>query len=133
MSGFVRSRQIYDAEEGEPPPDASPRATPTAAGEQKNPRRRQAMTVIETPCSPFTSVCGRLGPPRCLNHLSEETLSSRDEPNRPLHPACARSMVWVRVEIMGSQNCGIVGKSQSVLMMIDPMISTRTRHRIVGP
>jgi hypothetical protein len=34
---------------------------------------------------------------------------------------------------MGSQNCGIVGKSQSVLMMIDPMISTRTRHRIVGP
>jgi hypothetical protein len=35
--------------------------------------------------------------------------------------------VRVRVEIMGSHNCGIVGKSQLVLMMIDPMISTRTR------
>jgi hypothetical protein len=33
----------------------------------------------------------------------------------------------VRGEIMGSHNCGIVGKSQLVLMMIDPMISTRTR------
>eukprot|EP01047_Picozoa_sp_COSAG01_P057356 COSAG01_NODE_6620_length_3574_cov_9.974676_4_plen_165_part_00 len=56
-----------------------------------------------------------------------------DEPNRPLHAACARSMVRVRVEMLGSQNCGIVGKSQPVLMMIDPMISTRTRNRIVGP
>jgi hypothetical protein len=28
---------------------------------------------------------------------------------------------------MGSQNCRIVGKSQPVLMMIDPIISTRTR------
>jgi hypothetical protein len=33
----------------------------------------------------------------------------------------------VRVVIMGSQKCGIVGKSQPVLSMIDPMISTRTR------
>jgi hypothetical protein len=32
----------------------------------------------------------------------------------------------VRVEIMGSQKCRIVGKSQSVLMMINPMIFTRT-------
>jgi hypothetical protein len=28
---------------------------------------------------------------------------------------------------MGSQQCGIVGKSQSVLVMINPMIFTRTR------
>jgi hypothetical protein len=34
----------------------------------------------------------------------------------------------VRVEIMGSQNCGIVGESQPVLMMIDPTISTRPRR-----
>jgi hypothetical protein len=27
---------------------------------------------------------------------------------------------------MGSQKCRLVGKSQSVLMMIDPMIFTRT-------
>jgi hypothetical protein len=33
----------------------------------------------------------------------------------------------VRVEIMGSQKCGIVGKSQSILIMIHPIISTRTR------
>jgi hypothetical protein len=33
------------------------------------------------------------------------------------------------MEIMESQKCGIakVGKSQSVLVMIDPIISTRTR------
>jgi hypothetical protein len=28
---------------------------------------------------------------------------------------------------MGTQKCRIVGKSQSVLIMVDPMISTRTR------
>eukprot|EP01047_Picozoa_sp_COSAG01_P070653 COSAG01_NODE_10770_length_2083_cov_171.070060_2_plen_89_part_00 len=33
----------------------------------------------------------------------------------------------VRVEIMGSQKCRIVGKSQSFLFMIDPIISTRAR------
>eukprot|EP01047_Picozoa_sp_COSAG01_P059020 COSAG01_NODE_7029_length_3384_cov_2.727245_3_plen_113_part_00 len=34
----------------------------------------------------------------------------------------------VRVEIMGWQHkCGIVGKSQPVLIMIDPIIFTRTR------
>jgi hypothetical protein len=32
------------------------------------------------------------------------------------------------VEIMGSQKCGIVGKSQPGLLMINPMISTRTRR-----
>eukprot|EP01047_Picozoa_sp_COSAG01_P093188 COSAG01_NODE_24381_length_781_cov_1.016129_2_plen_146_part_01 len=36
-------------------------------------------------------------------------------------------LLRVRVEIMGSQKCRIVGKSQSVLMMIDPIIFTRTR------
>jgi hypothetical protein len=33
----------------------------------------------------------------------------------------------VGVEIMGSQKCGIVGESQPVLIMINPMIFTRTR------
>jgi hypothetical protein len=33
----------------------------------------------------------------------------------------------VRVEIMESQQCRIVGKSQSILMMIHPIVSTRTR------
>jgi hypothetical protein len=40
--------------------------------------------------------------------------------------------IRVRVEIMGSQTCRIVGKSQPVLIMINPMISTRTRTRGVG-
>jgi NAD(P)-dependent dehydrogenase (short-subunit alcohol dehydrogenase family) len=32
-------------------------------------------------------------------------------------------------EIMGSQKCRVVGKSQPVLIMINPIISTRTRTR----
>jgi hypothetical protein len=40
----------------------------------------------------------------------------------------ARSVqLRVRVEIMGSQKCRNVGKSQSLVIMINPMISTRTR------
>jgi hypothetical protein len=35
--------------------------------------------------------------------------------------------IRVRVEIMGLQKCRIVGKYQSVLMMINPVIFTRTR------
>jgi hypothetical protein len=40
-------------------------------------------------------------------------------------------MIRVRVEIMGSQKCGIVGKSQSVLIVTNPNIFTRTR--IIAP
>jgi hypothetical protein len=35
--------------------------------------------------------------------------------------------IRVRVEIMGSRKCRIVGESQSVMIMNDPTISTRTR------
>ena len=37
--------------------------------------------------------------------------------------------IWValRVEIMGSQKCRIVGKSQPALIMINPIIFTRAR------
>ena len=41
--------------------------------------------------------------------------------------AGATAMVRVRAEIMGSQKCGIVGKSQSVLLVINPIIFTCTR------
>eukprot|EP01047_Picozoa_sp_COSAG01_P068219 COSAG01_NODE_9809_length_2338_cov_1.922287_1_plen_395_part_00 len=52
--------------------------------------------------------------------------------------ACMRCMhVRVRVEIMGAPKCGIVGESQPVLMMIDPIIIfTRTRtvqYRAIAP
>jgi hypothetical protein len=48
---------------------------------------------------------------------AEESLPRDAVRGPPLH-------VWV--EITGSQKCRIVGKSQSVLIMNDPIISTRT-------
>jgi hypothetical protein len=40
---------------------------------------------------------------------------------------CCVCVIRVRLEIMGPGKCGIVGKSQSALMMINPIIFTRTR------
>jgi hypothetical protein len=43
-------------------------------------------------------------------------------------------LLRVRVEIMGSQKCRIVGKSQPVLVTISPIIFTRTRiHNVPAP
>jgi hypothetical protein len=42
-------------------------------------------------------------------------------------------LIRVRVEIMGSQKCGIVGKYQPVLIMIKPIIFTRTRSKSAHP
>jgi hypothetical protein len=54
-------------------------------------------------------------------HTDTPRLRARVTPSPPqLH-------VWVRVEIMGAPTCRIVGESQSVLRMIDPMISLRSR------
>jgi hypothetical protein len=41
-------------------------------------------------------------------------------------------VIRVRLEIMGSQQCRIVGKSQPVLIMINPIIFTRTRISVRG-
>jgi hypothetical protein len=41
-------------------------------------------------------------------------------------------LIRVRVEIVGAQKCRIVGKSQSVLIMVNPIIFTRTRIPTVG-
>jgi hypothetical protein len=43
------------------------------------------------------------------------------------HPPPPCTSLRVRMEIMGSHICRIVGESQSVLVMIDPIIFTRTR------
>eukprot|EP01047_Picozoa_sp_COSAG01_P043379 COSAG01_NODE_3847_length_5644_cov_25.352209_6_plen_108_part_00 len=53
----------------------------------------------------------------------------------PGHHVPPAQQLRVRVEIMGSQKCRIVGKSQSVLIMIDPIISTLTSRawHQVGP
>jgi hypothetical protein len=61
----------------------------------------------------------------CVQRLRRKEL-------RLLKPRAARialrpSEIRVRVEIMGSQNFRIVGKSQPVLIMINPIIFTRTR------
>eukprot|EP01047_Picozoa_sp_COSAG01_P071086 COSAG01_NODE_10941_length_2043_cov_1.408436_4_plen_57_part_01 len=40
--------------------------------------------------------------------------------------------IRVRVEMMGSQTCGIVGKAQAALTLIEPMIMGSKKCRIVG-
>jgi hypothetical protein len=64
-------------------------------------------------------------PPPLLTHISR----------RPLWHAAALTVMNLsaRVEIMGSQKCRIVGKSQPVhIMMINPIIFTRTRISVRG-
>jgi hypothetical protein len=51
-------------------------------------------------------------------HTREEEEKEEDEED-----------IRVRVEIMGSQKCRIVGKSQSVLMMTNPFSSPAPVHR----
>jgi hypothetical protein len=46
-------------------------------------------------------------------------------------PPQARLVLRVRVEIMGLQKCRIVGKSLSVLIMINPMIFSRHRTNML--
>jgi hypothetical protein len=61
----------------------------------------------------------------CTHEMSSH---ARHRPWPSGQPAWGRARsVRVRVEIMGSQKSRIVGKSQSVLMMINPIIFTRTR------
>eukprot|EP01049_Picozoa_sp_SAG25_P006187 SAG25_NODE_454_length_7870_cov_2.720499_4_plen_187_part_00 len=52
------------------------------------------------------------------------------KPLPPVHETergSPRSVLRVRVEIMRSQTCGIVGKYQPVLILANPIIFTRTR------
>ena len=67
-------------------------------------------------CSGKSSLCGA----RC----NEEWASAQRREGWLCRQAWR---VRVRVEIMGSQKCGIVRKSQSILIMINPIIFTRTR------
>eukprot|EP01047_Picozoa_sp_COSAG01_P030998 COSAG01_NODE_2182_length_8212_cov_7.046838_2_plen_172_part_00 len=99
-------------------PPTVPRAHSTASG-------RGWDTPLQTlhPAPDVASARGRARegdrPRTCL--AAKLCVTARPEPP-----------VRVRVEIMGSQNCRIVGKSQSVLMMINPIIFTRTRkYRIL--
>jgi|EP01049_Picozoa_sp_SAG25_P006970 hypothetical protein len=77
--------------------------------------------------------------PRARKHAVAELRIQRGKLS-PAHATAGRPAVRhtrrydmrVRVEIMGSHNCRIVGKSQPVLVMINPMIFPRTRRTSAG-
>eukprot|EP01047_Picozoa_sp_COSAG01_P027481 COSAG01_NODE_1814_length_9172_cov_220.138212_10_plen_212_part_00 len=68
-------------------------------------RRKAAVNFSARTSATWETSCRNRPPPRCMLPRG--------------------GWIRVRVEIMGSQKRRIVGKSQSVLMMIDPMIFTR--------
>jgi hypothetical protein len=79
--------------------------------------------MIGSPClgvgthgDPTAAVCRPAGRP-----------AVRRTPSRTLALRARVAYLRVRVEVMGSHKCGIVGESQPVLIMINPMIFTRTR------
>jgi hypothetical protein len=82
---------------------------------------------------------GRWGSWRRAWRRSISAPSVRPRPPRRCGPRCARAagrpadMIRVRVEIVGSQKCGIVGESQPVLIMINPIIFARARSQRPGP
>jgi hypothetical protein len=53
---------------------------------------------------------------------------ARAGPSSLSHLVVGTGVVQVQVATMGSQKCRIVGKSQPVLIMTNPMIATRTRR-----
>jgi hypothetical protein len=59
--------------------------------------------------------------------LRPPALPMRLRPHTRIRRVSGSAVVRVRVEITGSQKCRIVEKSQSVVMMITPIIVTRTR------
>eukprot|EP01047_Picozoa_sp_COSAG01_P036508 COSAG01_NODE_2853_length_6967_cov_940.485149_4_plen_198_part_00 len=86
-----------------------------------------ATTSWRCGCTPAPPSCASTS--RCESSRGRTRLQPRREQLPSCgHPALVYDIVRVWVEIMGSQKCGrIVGKSQSVLIMINPIIYTRTR------
>jgi hypothetical protein len=89
---------------------------------------RRRIPTMRAECLETLRVCSTL-----LRCAVEVGLTAFDIGKMMERPFCRSVRVLrVRVETMGSQKCGIVGKSQAVLMMINPMIFTRTRRRSPG-
>jgi hypothetical protein len=91
------------------------RGTRAAASISHHPRTAHGwlFVVVHLSCSPAAVSCSGIN----------KFCTSDADAIRARHELSVR----VRVEIMGSQKCRIVGKSQSVLIMIDPITFTRTR------
>jgi hypothetical protein len=79
-------------------------------------------------CLPVSFVCHFRR--HFLQHLTDLRTTDHVTKNTCRTP-CAPSPSTGAGGDMGSQKCGIVGKSQPVLIMIDPIISTRTRNSII--
>jgi hypothetical protein len=110
---------------------------PTRCGSPASPSVREACRgwqglAVTAPCLPSTLAiapghggCDRAAAgsaPRAAPHTA-----GRSEADAALRKAnrCGLVMVRVRVEIMGSPRCRIVGRSQSVVAMIVPIIYAR--------
>eukprot|EP01047_Picozoa_sp_COSAG01_P006555 COSAG01_NODE_239_length_20670_cov_28.609790_4_plen_320_part_00 len=110
---------------------------PTRCGSPASPSVREACRgwqglAVTAPCPPSTLAiapghggCDRAAAgsaPRAAPHTA-----GRSEADAALRKAnrCGLVMVRVRVEIMGSPRCRIVGRSQSVVAMIVPIIYAR--------
>ena len=79
------------------------------------------------------AVCAAQSEPSCAAHRHTPKATDGGLSSGMAVTAAPGGARRVRVEIIGSQNCRIVGKSQSVLIMINPIISTRTRMMYVMP
>jgi hypothetical protein len=106
-------------------------------GEDVAPSRPVQSSISTRACnaarhsSPVLASCGCRGVEGTAAR-THAVVKTQGLPHRPdlmanLQKALRSSALRVRVEIMGSQKCRIVGKSQSVLIMINPIIFTRTR------
>jgi hypothetical protein len=97
---------------------AAVRRSPAPGGAPPPPARCGAVCVAQRRASRRVHVPHTATPPR-----QPTTGSAQGWSSRLAHAGRARR---VRVEIMGAPTCRNVGESQSALIMIDPMISTRT-------
>jgi hypothetical protein len=95
--------------------------------------RQTAVLLRRRGCSTAGTATHSSAPARIAPPAPARTpgLPRRCRRERPADPSThTRTLsVWVRVIITGSQKCRNVGKSQTVLVLTNPMIFTRTRMR----
>jgi hypothetical protein len=112
-------------------PDSDP-SPPSTRGVQQLTRAvdRSGTRAVDTCLRRISCVVGRDGSALMARHASA-TSSCRNPSrarNEEVRSSCPKKIPLISRAIMGSQNCGIVRKSQSVLVKMNPMISTRTQY-----